>query len=448
MSAGEFNFDGLIGPTHNYAGLSFGNVASESHQNKVSNPRAAALQGLEKMKFVAGLGIGQCVLPPLRRPRLELLRELGFTGNDQQLIGRAYKQSPALLASCFSASNMWTANAATVSPSADCQDGRLHLTPANLSSTLHRSIEPGSTTRNLRSIFADPDQFQVHDPLPAQSFLSDEGAANHTRLAPAHGHAGIEMFTFGVDPINRSSLRPQKFPARQTRLASESIARNHGLDFQQTVFLQQNPAAIDAGVFHNDVICVGNQNVLLCHEMAFIDQAKQLEQLKSQFERQFGCSLYVFEISQKQLSLAGAVASYLFNSQLVTIGNGKMKLICPLECRDNPEAKRCLDELVDQAGPIESVEFFNLRQSMNNGGGPACLRLRVVLTPRQQAALHQGVVWSEQLHQELVAWVESNYREKLAPDDLRDPNLITESLDAMKGLAKILDLPESVLLDV
>ena len=448
MSTGEFNFDGLIGPTHNYAGLSFGNVASKSHQNKTSNPRAAALQGLEKMKFVAELGIGQCVLPPLRRPRLEFLRELGFTGTDPQIVDSAYKQSPALLASCFSASNMWTANAATVSPSADCQDGRLHLTPANLSSTLHRSIEHPSTTRNLRAIFADPEHFMVHDPLPSQPGMSDEGAANHTRLAPAHGQAGIEMFTFGNDPFNRDAPRPEKFPARQTLLASQAVSRNHGLSFGESVFLQQNPDAIDAGVFHNDVICVGNENVLLCHELAFVEQAKQLERLKAQFERQFDCSLYVYEISEQQLGLSDAVSSYLFNSQLITRSDGKMMLICPLECRDNPNANRCIEELIAQPGPVESVEFLNLRQSMNNGGGPACLRLRVVLTDQQQAAIHQGIVWSDRLHQDLVAWVETNYREQLAPDDLRDPDLIRESLDAMKGLAKILDLPEAVVMDV
>ena len=194
MAALEFNFDGLIGPTHNYAGLSYGNLASTSHQSQPSNPRAAALQGLNKMKFLADLGIGQCVLPPLRRPRFEFLRNLGFTGTDKQLIDKAYRANPALLASCYSASNMWTANAATVSPSADCQDGKLHLTPANLSSTLHRSIEFPSTTRNLRAIFADQEKFVVHTPLPSQDALSDEGAAKHTRICAEQGEAGIEIF--------------------------------------------------------------------------------------------------------------------------------------------------------------------------------------------------------------------------------------------------------------
>ena len=82
----EFNFDGLIGPTHNYAGLSYGNIASAKHRQKSSSPRQAALQGLAKMKALADQGIGQAILPPLRRPRFEFLRELGYHGSNEQLI--------------------------------------------------------------------------------------------------------------------------------------------------------------------------------------------------------------------------------------------------------------------------------------------------------------------------------------------------------------------------
>jgi succinylarginine dihydrolase len=176
MSTREFNFDGLIGPTHNFAGLAFGNVASARHQNQPSQPRAAALQGLRKMKLLASLGVGQCVLPPLRRPRVELLRELGFAGaDDAAVIKSAFQESPFLVAASFSAASMWAANAATVSPSADTSDQRLHLTPANLTSTLHRSVEGPSTMRLLRSIFSDSREFQVHPPLPAANSLNDEG---------------------------------------------------------------------------------------------------------------------------------------------------------------------------------------------------------------------------------------------------------------------------------
>lgn len=447
MTTREFNFDGLIGPTHNYAGLSFGNVASATHQNQPSNPRAAAIQGLEKMRYVADLGIGQCVLPPLRRPRFEFLRELGFTGSNKQLISKAYRCKPELLAICFSASSMWTANAATVSPSADCSDGRLHLTPANLSSTLHRSIEFPSTTRTLRAIFAAEEHFVIHDSLPAQPAFADEGAANHTRFCETHAGNGLEFFVYGADTTNLGSVAPKKFPARQTLLASEAIARRHAVGPATPVFAQQNPDAIDAGVFHNDVISVGNQNVLLCHELAFVEQQIQLDLLQQAFEETFDSPMYAIEFSNNEIDLQDAVSSYLFNSQLLTRPDGKMSLICPVECQENEAARRCTQRILSETNPVDDIAFLDLRQSMNNGGGPACLRLRVVMSEAEQAAIHQGVVLTEELYAKLMVWINSNYREQLVPDDLRDPDLIDESLTAIEELARILDLPPKVLLD-
>ena len=435
MSASEFNFDGLIGPTHNYAGLSFGNVASESHQNKISNPKSAALQGLEKMKFVAGLGIGQCVLPPLVRPRLEFLRELGFSGTDAQIVDKAYKQSPALLASCFSASNMWTANAATVSPSADCQDGRLHVTPANLSSTLHRSIEHPSTTRNLRAIFSDPNQFVVHDPLSSQAGLSDEGAANHTRLCKSHGDEGLHLFAFGFDPFNRDLATPNKFPARQSRLASESIARRHGI--RDCMLVQQTPTAIDAGVFHNDVISVGNENVLLMHEHSFLDQPLVIRHIREFFEQR-DCPFFPFQFGASDLPIQDAIGSYFFNSQIITRDDGKMTLICPQEVEETESAEKCARRLVDDDCPIDEVRYFDLRQSMNNGGGPACLRLRVVVTEGEMSLLDDTYRLDDAKAERLGNWIESHYREELVLGDLADPNLAVESAQALSELKRIL----------
>jgi succinylarginine dihydrolase len=447
LTTREFNFDGLIGPTHNYAGLSYGNVASASHQFQPSSPRAAALQGLQKMKFLADLGIGQCVLPPLRRPRFEFLRQLGFTGTDQQLIDKAYRHNPVLVATCYSASSMWTANAATVSPSSDCDDGKLHITPANLASTLHRSIEDSSTTRNLRAIFCDPEHFVVHPPLPSQPSLADEGAANHTRLCAEHEGPGIELFVYGVDSMNRDASAPHKYPARQTLLASQSIARHHGLTAARTRFVQQNPLAIDAGVFHNDVISVGNQNVLLCHELAFFNQQSQTDAIRSLFEQEFGSPFYLVQFPDSEIGLEDTVASYLFNSQLVTRADGNMTLICPIECQENEVAHRCTERILGEDNPVDEVAFLELRQSMNNGGGPACLRLRVALTEAQQAAIHPGVILTDALYEKLVAWVGSNYREQILPDDLRDPSLIDESLTAIEQLAGILELSADTLLD-
>ncbi|MDG1513822.1 MAG: N-succinylarginine dihydrolase [Mariniblastus sp.] len=446
MSNQEYFFDGLIGPTHNYAGLSFGNIASKLHGHEVANPKAAALQGLAKMKRVADLTGRQCLLPPLRRPRLEFLRSLGFKGSNAEVIDQAYRCRPELLAICYSASSMWTANAATVSPSADCGDGRLHFTPANLQSTLHRSMEAKSTARNLRAIFNSEELFCVHPPLPAQGLFADEGAANHTRFVGAGQSVGLEFFVFGM-PSGSPGAVPRKFPARQTQLASEAVARRHQLQSDRVCFGQQNPEVIDAGVFHNDVIAVGHEDVLLCHSQAFLNQPELLNRLSLQFENLSGSSLRVIEFSESELPLQDAVSSYLFNSQLVTRKDGGITLICPVECEENRAAKECIAKVVEGRNRIDDVVFLDLRQSMNNGGGPACLRLRVVLDARQQEAMHAGVILTESLYGKLTEWVGRHYRESLSQEDLRDPGLVGETWEAMEELSKILDLPSQVLLN-
>ncbi|MEM7783558.1 MAG: N-succinylarginine dihydrolase [Planctomycetota bacterium] len=444
MPTCEFNFDGLIGPSHNYAGLSFGNVASSTNQYQQSNPKAAALQGLQKMKFLHDLGIAQAILPPLRRPRLEFLRELGFSGSDSQVLESAANTNMTLVHQVYSASNMWTANAATVSPSVDCEDSKVHFTPANLASTLHRSIEPESTLRNLRFIFSDPSHFKVHPALPSQTPLSDEGAANHTRFCRTHSEQGVEFFVFGV---GNSKLKPEKFPARQTELASQAIARRHGLKGDAVEIWQQNPNAIDAGVFHNDVISVGNEDLLLCHELAFVNQPDCIAKLQQRFRAKTGSELKVVQWKSGELQLREAVQSYLFNSQIVTRADGKMTLICPLECDEIPAARRATEKILAAENRVDQVQFLDLRQSMNNGGGPACLRLRVVLTEEEQQAIHQGVIFSDDLFRQLANWIDAHYRDTLIADDLRDYQFARECFGAIESLADILGIPRSVLLD-
>ena len=444
MPTREYNFDGLVGPTHNYAGLSHGNVASKKHQHSVSSPKKAALQGLRKMKFVRDLGVPQCVLPPLHRPRLDMLRSLGFTGSDSQLIDQAYSTDPVLVAICYSASNMWTANAATVSPSADTNDRRLHLTPANLLSNVHRSLETGETARILSAVFSNPQHFEVHPALLATTALSDEGAANHTRLCGEMSQPGLELFVYGAVHLDQHAPRPTKYPARQTYESVTAIARRHQLPEDRFLLIQQNPDAIDAGVFHNDVIAVGHQNVLLCHQFAFLHQDQVLKDVASRFEKICNENLYVIELENEELPVNDAVASYLFNSQIVTQANGELTLICPQDCEQNSRAKACTEKIVQSDNPIGEVHFLDLRQSMNNGGGPACLRLRVQLSEEQQSAFHQKVLLTDKLYEELQQWVEKHYRDRLGPDDLRDPKLIQETSDALDELNRILELPVKV----
>jgi len=432
----EANFDGLVGPTHNYAGLSWGNVASKSNVHAVSNPKEAALQGLAKMKRLADRGYVQGVLPPHERPHVPTLRALGFAGSDQEVLQAAASRNPSLLAAVSSASTMWTANAATVSPSADTADHRVHFTPANLGAKFHRSIEHAVTGRALKAIFTDETYFAHHSALPSVSQFGDEGAANHTRLCGQYGEPGVELFVYGQAAFNEQAPAPKLYPARQTLEASQAIARLHGLTKDNAVFAQQNPNAIDAGVFHNDVIAVGNGNALFYHELAFLDEEKVLADIRS---RLTGVELEAVKVTSDEVPLEDAVASYLFNSQLLNTPDG-MLLAVPGECREIESVSRYLDDLVRSGGPITSVEVFDVKQSMRNGGGPACLRLRVVLSDDELSAMHRGVILDDALYERLTTWVEAHYRDKLEQSDLGDPMLLDEVRKALDELTGILGL--------
>lgn len=436
----EFNFDGLVGPSHNYAGLSFGNVASSTNTRCASNPKEAALQGLAKMHALSQRGFAQAVLPPQQRPDFKLLRQVGFTGADAQIIESAARTAPVILACAYSASPMWTANAATVSPSADTADGRTHFTVANLNNKLHRSYEHTQTERALRAIFHDEKYFAVHPALPPTPAFGDEGAANHTRLCTHYGTAGVELFVYGRSEFDSSIIGPKKFPARQTIEASQAVARLHGLDLAHTVFVQQNPNTIDQGVFHNDVIAVGSANVLFYHQEAFVDEANSVARCRAAMQY-VGSELNAIRVDSSLVSVSDAVSSYLFNSQLLRKSNGKMALLIPQECNENSNVARYLNELIASDGAIDELMHFELRQSMRNGGGPACLRLRVALTDRQAEAMHQGVIFTESLYKRLVSWVERHYRDTLLPEDLADPTLAIETQTALYELSRILNLP-------
>lgn len=439
MTVHELNMDGLVGPTHHYAGLAPGNVASTHNALSTSNPQAAARQGLEKMRLLHNMGLKQGILPPHQRPNLKLLHQLGFHGTAAEQIKKAYHIAPELLSASYSASSMWTANAATISPSMDTQDHKIHFTAANLVSNLHRHQEADFSHHLLKYLFANPDYFIHHDVLPRSSITGDEGAANHNRLCESHSHPGLHLFVYGKKALGAySNISPIKYPARQTREASEAIARNHLLSEKQLVFAQQNPIAIDQGVFHNDVIAVANESVFLIHEHAFSNHKAVLNELheKATFP------LTIIEISQEQLSVQEAVESYLFNSQIISMPNKKdMILIAPVECQNNPRVKNCIEDLLhDHRNPISSVHYLDLKQSMRNGGGPACLRLRIPLNENELKAMHQEVLVDNTLLDTLDQWIIKNYRTGLTVQDLIDPQLINESFQALDELTQILKL--------
>ncbi len=437
MSAVEANFDGLVGPTHNYGGLAHGNLASAANEGKVSNPREAALQGLAKMRTLAGMGLVQGALPPHERPHVHSLRRMGFSGSDAEVLHAAGRASPILLANVSSASAMWTANAATVSPSLDTGDGRVHFTPANLSSHFHRAIEAATTGRVLKSIFSDPARFVVHEPVPFATF-GDEGAANHCRLSASHGERGIEVFVYGRSAFAKAEDR--KFIARQAMEASHVVATQHQLWTGGGALLaQQGQAAIDAGAFHNDVVAVSNGNVLMFHAQAFENKGALIEGLRRAGGLR-GFEPVLLEASDDELSLGEAVRSYLFNSQIVTLPAGGMALILPHEAEETPRAKAFLDRVLATNGPIREAHYLDLRQSMRNGGGPACLRLRVVLTPDELGALGAGAILDEARISALEAIVRRRYRDRLAVADLADPALLDEGRAALDEIGQVLGL--------
>ena len=352
----EINFDGIVGPSHNYAGLSLGNLAAMRNAGHVSQPRAAALQGIDKMRSNLALGLVQGIFVPQPRPARPWLAELGTTVEDAE---------HHIAANAMSASSMWAANAATVSPAPDTADGKCHLTVANLKTMPHRSHEWPATLAQLRLAFASG-TFAVHDPIPPA--FGDEGAANHMRLAPSHGEPGVEVFVYGV------SGGP--FPARQHVEASRAIARLHRLDPDRTIFAAQSEEAIAAGAFHNDVVAVANGPVLFAHEKAFADRDALVEQLAAKVP-----GFELVEVPDADVPLADAIKSYLFNAQLVTPPDGAMTLVAPTECRDTPSVAAWIDRHLASNGAIRRVNFVDVRQSMANGGGPACLRLRVACEP-------------------------------------------------------------------
>ncbi len=397
MALVEINFDGIIGPSHNYAGLSAGNLASANNAGAVSQPRAAALQGLEKMRANLRLGLAQGFFMPLDRP------------NNDWLTGLATDMANAeahIRAAAFSASAMWAANAATVSPAPDTADGRCHLSAANLLTMAHRSHEWTGTSAQLQVAFADTQHFAVHGPVPPP--YGDEGAANFMRLCPSHDEAGLEIFVYG------KSGGP--FPARQHIESSKAIARAHGLNPERTLFIQQSEAAIAAGAFHNDVVAVANERVLFTHEQAFEEPEAAYAAIRAIMPE-----AEIVIVPADRVSLADAVQSYLFNAQLVTLPDGEMALILPTEAQNNANVWGWLQDHIAGNGPIRKLVPVDVRQSMANGGGPACLRLRVVADP---VTVDARFMADEAKLDRMAEVIAAHWPESIAPGQLGDPALV------------------------
>jgi succinylarginine dihydrolase len=367
------------------------------------------------MRLGVELGLLQGLLLPHDRPNDAWLAQLGTA---------MAVADDGLRANALSASAMWAANAATVSPAPDTRDGRCHITVANLLTMPHRSHEWPQTLSQLRLAFADSAQFAVHGPIPPP--FGDEGAANHLRLATSHGTKGVEIFVYG----STGGL----FPARQQREASAAIARMHGLDPEHVIFAEQSSEAVSAGAFHNDVVAVANENLLLVHEQAFVQPTQLYEDLHRRLP-----SLIIEEVPSSAVSLADAISTYLFNSQLVTLPEGGMALILPTELRDNPRVWAWLEGLIARNWPVRRLETVDIRQSMANGGGPACLRLRVLADP---AWVDPRYLADHAKLDRIEAIVRRSWPTSIDPADLGNPVLWTEVRAARNFLLDGLGLAE------
>jgi len=431
----EVNFDSLCGPTHHFGGLSWGNIASTSNQSPLSHPKKAALEGLEKMKLVSELGVMQAVLPPQLRPNFEALRQCGFCGSDQDIAKKSFKQSPQLFLQCSSSSFMWAANSGTITASIDAKDKKVHITPANLLSNLHRSIEAKTTEHIFRKIFHNEHYFTVHAPVPSSCEFLDEGAANQTRFTK--NRKGLYLFVYGVSQ-SKKNPGPKKFPGRQTKAAFDVITRNHQLPESQIVFAQQQAHAIDAGVFHNDVISTGHETLFMYHEETFYNQDGVIEELQDKAWSLFNSNLQMLPISTKEISLNDAVQSYLFNSQIVTSGSKKV-MLAPTECQHNISALKILNN-IQKSGTIDKVLFISLTESMKNGGGPACLRIRAPLSEQEIHSLHKGVLFTQRLYEDLYEVIDAHYPDTLRIEQLMNPDFRKQSTLAHSKIMKILQL--------
>ncbi|RAP29346.1 succinylarginine dihydrolase [Candidatus Marinamargulisbacteria bacterium SCGC AG-414-C22] len=429
-------FDAVIGPTYHFGGLSFGNTHSMSHQQQRSYPKKTALEGLHKMQRVSQLGFKQYVLPPQPRQFLSLLKAFGLVGDSTTEIQQFYHDYPKQFSAIFSASAAWVANAFIATPSCDTASQRVHITPANLVSNDHRKLELCYTTQQLQQLFLDSDFFKVNQAV--KQSCPDEGAANMIRLGTLT--QGFYLFVYNVSQQDPCHTR---FPGRQSKEALSFIVKKHGINADRVCYLQQSFRAVDAGVFHNDVIAFGDQDVLVVHEHAYEDQSRMLGMLQDYYNRFYEKPLTIVEIAEKDLSLATAVTTYFFNSQFVKCPNDSYVLICPDTCKEDASIQRVITLLSAQLQAPLQVTYVSVSESLQNGGGPACLRGFVALTDSERHAMNSVYEFTPQCAEKLISFVQSHYPTTLDCADLCDVGMIQECQDIVNQLQLVFESNKS-----
>ncbi len=318
---------------------------------------------------------------------------------------------------------MWTANAATVTGH--------DITVANLSSSLHRSIEAETTIDELRELL--PKTFRIHPPLSGGHAMRDEGAANHMRLSAGDGHASVHVFVHGDhDP------RPMRHLARQSKASFDAIARRHALKPDQFFQVKQSAVAIDAGAFHNDVVAISHGRTLIHHEYAFHQSDRVMESLEEQFVEVTGQRLVRIVVAETDLPLDDAVATYLFNSQVVAAADDPRNtmLVCPVEVSLHPVAKAIVDGWIAN-GHFRRVQFIDLGESMAGGGGPACLRLRIPMPADEVAGVSAVHRWTQTLDEKCEAVIDAFYPTAVTLKDLTDATFNEQVTEAQQRIEAI-----------
>ncbi len=432
----EANVDTLVGPTYSFGGLGQGNLASAISRGARSSPRRAALQGIDKMRRLVMHGVPQFVFPPHERPALSVLRGLGFEGDDQRVLETAFREAPALLTSALSSAFTWTANWGTVTGSAECGDGLVHCTVANLSASFHRSIE-AETSKRLMTQLLNQKWAIHHDALPA--VFSDEGAANQMVLGVA-GQPNLNIFVYGRT-LDEGGRMTRRFFPRQVREAWEVIARRHSLNQEAVFYVPQSARAIDAGVFHNDVIATAHRDLLIYHEWAF-DTDVDFDKNVRKKAKTIGFGVRLVAISNDMLSIEESVRTYFFNSQLVDIHRDSKRWlwVLPGECADSEGALRAIDWVRERCPEIEALEFAPVTESMANGGGPACQRLRLPLNEVELASVNPVFRATPALLDQLSLIVGHLYPDSFAVGDILDRVFRGHVQAALAGIAATMSL--------
>ncbi|SEI00219.1 succinylarginine dihydrolase [Rheinheimera pacifica] len=406
MSDLQLNISELPGPTFMYSGLSKDNVASVQNKHLVANPLKFAQLSLQRMRLLLDEGVPQVIFPPHRRPDMQALEVCGFTGDMSHMISSADKFSNGYLESLLAASSVWTANAATVTPSADSEDGKVHITTANLNSHYHRSIEASQTHAKLARLFSDDKFFCLHQALPGHSRFSDEGAANHMRFHVEAENRGLNVFVYSNDPDN-----PEFVQGRQTLWASKAICQLHALPDSKVLLQKQSKEAISRGIFHNDIISMNSHDLLVFHQQAYEDHESLIEKLMAQ-------GICCVEIKAEEFSLEHALKTYFFNSEFISGKDGGLVLVMSKSCQHDAKVQVQLDRIQTAYSKEIKTMYVDLDDSLRNGGGPACLRLRVQLNQEQFSAIPSQFLLTQNKLEALQEVVTRFYRESLSYEDV------------------------------